>query len=159
MWSVARYAYRPDGHRRAPGKNTRNATTRTTGRRVEPARLAREHRCGDAAHTNIGGPRKQGGGVACRQGGPTVTAAHRSPSRAPYRLIVSDDPCRTLAQGEMRYFATMLAAANAFVKAEQPYMQIVYDDGCSARHLNGDEQRLLENVCAKLGYDVEEVGA
>jgi hypothetical protein len=52
----------------------------------------------------------------------------------------------------------VIEAANAFVKADEPYKTIVYDDGCEARHPNGDENRLLENVCAKLGYDVEEVG-
>jgi hypothetical protein len=77
----------------------------------------------------------------------------------PYRLITTDDPCRTLAQGDVRYFASMLDAANAFVKAEEPFKTIVFDDGCTARELNRDEQRLLENVCSMLGYDVEEVGA
>lgn len=82
-----------------------------------------------------------------------------SMSERPYRLIVTDDPCKTLAQGEVRYFATMIAAANAFAKAEKPYKQIVFDDGCTARELNRDESRLLENVCSMLGYDIEEVGA
>jgi len=76
-----------------------------------------------------------------------------------YRLITTDDPCRTFGEGDMRYFATMLDAANAFVKADEPYKVIVYDDGCTARELNGDEQRLLENVCAKLGYEIEDVAA
>jgi hypothetical protein len=53
----------------------------------------------------------------------------------------------------------MLDAANAFVKAAERYKTVIYDDGCTARELNAGEQRLLENVCAKLGYDVEEVGA
>jgi hypothetical protein len=39
----------------------------------------------------------------------------------PYRLITSDDPCKTLGQGEVRYFASMSAAANAFERAEEPY--------------------------------------
>ena len=77
----------------------------------------------------------------------------------PYRLITTDDPCRTLAQGEVRYFAAMIDAANAFVKATEPYKTVIYDDGCLVRELNRDEQRLLENVCSMLGYDVEEVGA
>ena len=53
----------------------------------------------------------------------------------------------------------MLDAANAFAKATEPFKQVIYDDGCTARHLNGDEQRLLENVCNMLGLDVGEVGA
>jgi hypothetical protein len=77
----------------------------------------------------------------------------------PYRLITTDDPCKTLGQGEVRYFASMLAAANAFVKATEPFKTVVYDDGCCARELNRDEQRLLENVCAKLGFDVDTVEA
>ena len=78
---------------------------------------------------------------------------------SPYRLIVTDDPCKTLAQGEVRYFGSMLDAANAFAKATEPYKTVIYDDGCTARELNRNEQRLLENVCTKLGYDVAEVGA
>jgi len=85
-----------------------------------------------------------------------MTDHARQPSPRPYRLIVTDDPCKTLGQGEVRYFATMIEAANAFVKAEEPYRTVLYDDGCQARHLNGDENRLLENVAAKLGYEVVE---
>jgi tetraacyldisaccharide-1-P 4'-kinase len=62
---------------------------------------------------------------------------------SPYRLITSDGPCKTLAQGEVRCFASMLDAANAFVKAAEPYKTIVYDDGCRARELTRDESRLL----------------
>ena len=36
----------------------------------------------------------------------------------PYRLITTDDPTRTLGQGEVRYFRTLVQAANAFVKDE-----------------------------------------
>jgi hypothetical protein len=75
----------------------------------------------------------------------------------PYRLITTDDPTRTLGQGEVRYFRTLVQAANAFVNATEPFKTVVYDDGCTARELNRDEQRLLENVCAKLGYDVESI--
>jgi hypothetical protein len=76
----------------------------------------------------------------------------------PYRLITTDDPCKTLAQGDMRHYATLIEAANAFVKAEEPLKTVIYDDGCQARELNGDECRLLENVAAKLGFHIEEVG-
>jgi hypothetical protein len=69
----------------------------------------------------------------------------------PYRLITTHD--------EVRYFGSMIDAANAFAKAMEPYKTVIYDDGCTARELNRNEQRLLENVCAKLGYDVAEVGA
>jgi hypothetical protein len=78
---------------------------------------------------------------------------------SPYRLITTDDPGKTLGQGEVRYFGSMLDAANAFAKATEPYKTVIFDDGCTARELNRNEQRLLENVCAKLGYDVAEVGA
>jgi hypothetical protein len=77
----------------------------------------------------------------------------------PYRLITTDDPCKTLGQGEVRYFAAMIDAANAFVKATEPFKTVIYDDGCTARDLNRDEERLLENVCAKLGYAVEDAAA
>jgi hypothetical protein len=46
----------------------------------------------------------------------------------PYRLIVTDDPCRTLAQGEARYFASMIDAANAFAKATEPYKTVIYEE-------------------------------
>jgi hypothetical protein len=74
-------------------------------------------------------------------------------------LITTDDPCRTLAQGDVRYFAAMIDAANAFVKATEPYKTVIYDDGCTARELNRDEQWMLESVCRILGYDVGEVEA
>ncbi len=76
-----------------------------------------------------------------------------------YRLITTDDPCRTLGEGEKRDFATMIEAANAFVKVAAPFKTIIYDDGHQARELNRNEQRLLENVCAKLGYDLEDLAA
>lgn len=85
--------------------------------------------------------------------------ANRAPSPSPYRLITTDDPDRTLGQGEVRYFATMLEAANAFAKDPSPFKTVVYDDGCRARHLIDRDERLLEQVCSMLGYEVEEVGA
>ena len=57
----------------------------------------------------------------------------------------------------MRYFRTLVQAANAFVNAPAPFRQIVYDDGRTARDLNEDEQRFLENVCNMLGHDLEAV--
>ena len=68
-----------------------------------------------------------------------MTGAYRRPSRSSHRLITSDDPCKSLAQGEVRYFASMLDVAKAFAKTPEPYKQIVYDDGCEVRHLNRDE--------------------
>jgi hypothetical protein len=75
----------------------------------------------------------------------------------PYRLIVTDDPCKTLGQGEVRYFRTLVQAANAFVNAPAPFRQIVYDDGCTARELDENEQLFLEMVCNPLGHDLEAV--
>jgi hypothetical protein len=79
----------------------------------------------------------------------------------PYRLLMTDDPTLTLGQvleaGDVTFHRTMIEAANAFVKAEGRYRTIVYDDGCHARDLNQAENRLLENVCAKLGHEVFEV--
>jgi hypothetical protein len=34
---------------------------------------------------------------------------------------------------------------------------VVFDDGHVARELHHDEERLLANVCSKLGLEVEEV--
>ncbi len=83
-------------------------------------------------------------------------------SARPYRLISTDDPGRTLGEavqaGDVTYHPSMLAAANAFAKSEAPFKTVLYDDGHLARELTGDEERLLENVCAKLGLEVGEVG-
>ena len=77
--------------------------------------------------------------------------------RKPYRLITTDDPCRTFGQGDVRYFDTLIAAANAFFKAAEPYRTIIHDNGHLARELNRAEWQLVENVAAKLGYEVEGV--
>ena len=75
-----------------------------------------------------------------------------------YRLIVTDDPELTLGESQVvSEHETMLEAANAFVKHESRYRQIVWDDGAHARELDSREQGLLEHVCNKLGYDVEEI--
>ena len=82
-------------------------------------------------------------------------------SDRPYRLLTTDDPDRTFGEaleaGDVTCHPTMLDAANGFVKAERRYRTVVYDDGCEARELTADEQRLLENVCAKLGHELVEV--
>jgi hypothetical protein len=79
----------------------------------------------------------------------------------PYRLISTDDPARTLGEavdaGDVRYFETLLAAANAFAKSEAPFKTVLFDDGHLARDLTRDEERFLEHVCSKLGLEVEEV--
>jgi hypothetical protein len=78
-----------------------------------------------------------------------------------YRLISTNDPHRTLGEavdaGDVTYHPTILDAANAFAKSEAPFRTVVYDDGCEARDLTADEERLLENVCTKLGLEVGEV--
>jgi hypothetical protein len=74
----------------------------------------------------------------------------------PYKLIVTDDPTTTLGDGKIRHYPTMLAAANAFVKAPDPYQQVIYDDGSEARELNDRELQLLEDVCDLLGYELGE---
>jgi hypothetical protein len=63
----------------------------------------------------------------------------------------------TLGEGNIRHFPTVLAAANALVKAPEPYKQIIYDNGEEARELNEREQQMLEHVCRLLGYEVEEI--
>jgi hypothetical protein len=79
----------------------------------------------------------------------------------PYRLLTTDDPGRTLGQaldaGDVTYHPTILDAANAFAKSEAPFKTVVYDDGHHARDLTADEERLVENVCTKLGLEVGEM--
>jgi hypothetical protein len=99
-----------------------------------------------------------------RHQAPTGRDRRRSDARTaftgrPYRLITTDDPCKTLAQGEVRHYARIIDAATAFAKAEEPFKTVIYDDGCTARELNRNEQWMLESVCRILGYDVEEVRA
>jgi hypothetical protein len=56
------------------------------------------------------------------QGPTTATARRREAARAqlsvrrPYRLITSDDPCKTLGQGEVRHYARIIDAANAHAR-------------------------------------------
>jgi hypothetical protein len=75
----------------------------------------------------------------------------------PYKLIVTDDPDKTLGEGVIRHYPTMLDAANAFVKDSAPYKTVIFDDGCQARVLEDREQRLLEHVCGLHGYDVDQL--
>jgi hypothetical protein len=79
----------------------------------------------------------------------------------PYRVLSTEDPNRTLGAaveaGDVRYFPTLIDAANAFAKSETPFKRMVYDDGHQARDLTADEEQLVENVCAKLGLEVGEV--
>jgi hypothetical protein len=78
-----------------------------------------------------------------------------------WRLLTTTDPDRTFGDaveaGDVRHFPTLIDAANAFAKSEAPFKTVVFDDGCQARELTDDEDRLLANVCATLGYDVQEV--
>jgi 5-methylcytosine-specific restriction endonuclease McrA len=80
----------------------------------------------------------------------------------PYRVLSTEDPNRTLGEaveaGDVRYFPTLIEAANAFAKSEAPFKTVVFDDGHQARDLTATEERLLANVCAKLGLEVGEVG-
>jgi hypothetical protein len=72
----------------------------------------------------------------------------------PYRLITTHDPTQTWAEGEMRYYETLLEAANAFVKTPDPYKIINWDDGHQARDLTPREDQLVRNVAQKLGYEI-----
>lgn len=89
-----------------------------------------------------------------RRPNPPRSRAH---DRRPYKLIVTDDPTRTLGECPTRHYRTLLDAANAFVKTREPYRQILYDIGHEARELNEREQALLDRVCHMLGFDVEQI--
>ena len=56
-------------------------------------------------------------------------AATAHPADRPYRLIVTDDPCKTLAQGEVRYFASMLEAGNGISRRESSRELLPQPDG------------------------------
>jgi hypothetical protein len=77
-----------------------------------------------------------------------------------WRLLTTTDPDRTFGDaveaGDVRDFPTLIEAANAFANSEALYKTVVFDDGCSARELTDDEERLLANVCAKLGLEIED---
>ncbi len=70
---------------------------------------------------------------------------------------MTDDPNLTLGEGKIRHFPTMLAVANAFANAPEPFKQVIYDDGQEARELDQREQRMLEAVRQMLGYDLKEI--
>ena len=76
-----------------------------------------------------------------------------------YRLITTDDPAHMFREGEVRFFDSMLDAANAFATETAPYKTVLYDDGCQARELDGREQRLLEKVCDLHGLEIGELDA
>jgi hypothetical protein len=73
----------------------------------------------------------------------------------PYKLITTDDPDLTLAQGRKHHYPNALAMCNAFARSDAAYKACIYDDGCEARELNEREQRLLTRVCDLLGMDIE----
>lgn len=76
----------------------------------------------------------------------------------PWKLITTDDPSRTLGEGTILHYPTLEAAADAFVKVgETLFATVIYDDGCVARELTDDEQRLLEHLADMLELDVEDV--
>ena len=70
----------------------------------------------------------------------------------------ADRDRRELTPGENAKVLGLLEQARA-AKALEPYKTVVFDDGCDARELNSDESRLLEDVCARLGYTVEDDGS
>jgi hypothetical protein len=77
----------------------------------------------------------------------------------PWRLITTDDPDKTLGEGEMFRFATLIEAANAFAKADgSAGKTIIYDDGLEARALDAREAQFVRDVCALLGFDVINLG-
>ena len=43
------------------------------------------------------------------------------------------------------------------MNATEPFKTLVYDDGCTARDLDDNEQRFLETVCNMLGHELEDV--
>jgi hypothetical protein len=75
----------------------------------------------------------------------------------PWRLITTDDPDKTFGQARQTRYPTLLAAANARLNATDPYTAIIYDDGDEARELTDQEERFVEAVAAKLGYDIEHI--
>ena len=70
----------------------------------------------------------------------------------------ADRERRQLTPGENAQALGLLEQARA-AKAVEPHKTVVFDDGCDARELNSDESRLLEDVCARLGYTVGDVGS
>jgi 5-methylcytosine-specific restriction endonuclease McrA len=73
-----------------------------------------------------------------------------------WKVITSDTPDKTLAEGTIRHYSSLVAAATALAKSTQPYGQIIRDTGHEARELNDRERAFVEHVCDQLGMDVSE---
>jgi hypothetical protein len=73
----------------------------------------------------------------------------------PWRVIATDNPDDTLGEGGQTRHPTLLEAANAFVRHPSTYKTVIFDDGDESRELTAQEETLVHNLAAKLGYDVE----
>ena len=87
-----------------------------------------------------------------RPGGPELM------SGSPYRLIIDLRPLQDAGHGEVRYFRRC-STPPTLSRKRGAVQDRDLRRGCTARELNPDERRLLENVCSMLGYDVAAVGA
>jgi hypothetical protein len=84
--------------------------------------------------------------------------SRRLTSTRPWKVIVSHDADRTLEEGDIREYVSLFEASRAFAMANEPLKALIHDDGVQVRELDDRERTFLEAVCAKLGYDIEQVG-
>jgi hypothetical protein len=75
-----------------------------------------------------------------------------------WKLCETDDIDKTLGEGRIRHYASLIAAANSMAKSKYPYAQIIFDNGHVARELTDREQEFVEHVVGMLGIDLEETG-
>lgn len=80
-------------------------------------------------------------------------------ARRPWKCILTDDPDRTLGEGQITHHATLIDAANKLAQATSPYGTIIRDDGHQARELTTQEQGLVDHVCQILGIDTQPLDA
>ncbi len=57
----------------------------------------------------------------------------------------------------MRHYAELSEAVNAFLNADEPYKQIVFDDGWRVRELNHLENGMLVRATQMLAFEIDEI--
>jgi hypothetical protein len=75
-----------------------------------------------------------------------------------YELRIAYSADSTLAEGDVHScHETVKAAAEAFVHCTAPLKQIVVEEASGPRFLDEDEERVLEQVCSRHGFDLLDI--
>jgi hypothetical protein len=75
-----------------------------------------------------------------------------------YELRISYSADSTLGEGDVRgRYRTLAKAAYEFVHCSAPYRQLLADEDGTVRFLNKWEERYVDDVARRHGWDVEDV--